>query len=75
MEKPISLSEEMKSHWDENPIGVEAFDEPVGSHEFYEKYLSYYDRFYSYKQKTFRYELYRDTKPPPRDRSRKGRRS
>lgn len=51
-----------KEYWDRHPIGVECFDEPVGSPEFYEKYLAYYDDFYDYKWETFQYEKYRDRK-------------
>ena len=52
----------MKQYWDEHPVGVEPFDEPVGSPEFYEKYLAYYDGFYDYKWGTFQYEKYRGRK-------------
>jgi SAM-dependent methyltransferase len=52
----------MKRYWDNHPIGVEGFKEPIGSPEFYEKYLAYYDAFYDYKWKVFQYEKYRGHK-------------
>ena len=62
MSNNTSFAKEMKDYWDQNPIGVEQFDELVGSPEFYKKYLEYYDDFYGYKWKTFQYEKYKDKK-------------
>ena len=59
---PGSFLEDMKRYWDEHPIGIEPFDEPIGSPQFYEKYLAYYDRFYDYKWVAFDYNKYRGLK-------------
>lgn len=53
---------DMKRYWERHPIGVEPFEEEVGSPEFYRKYIDYYDRFYDYKWKIFEYEKYRGRK-------------
>lgn len=61
--QPRTLSvTDLKRYWDEHPIGVEPFGEPIGSPEFYEKYLAYYDGFYDYKWRTFQYQKYRGRK-------------
>ena len=52
----------MKEYWDTHPIGVECIEEPVGSPEFYQKYLEYYDGFYDYKWRVFNYSKYRGYK-------------
>ena len=57
-----SFGEDMKRYWDEHPIGVEPFDEPVGTPELYEKYLAYYDGFYDYKWGAYQYDKYRGRK-------------
>ncbi len=50
--------EEQKRYWDEHPIGAEIIGAELGSREFYERYLAYYDDFYDYKARTFQYERY-----------------
>ncbi|MHC4952573.1 MAG: class I SAM-dependent methyltransferase [Planctomycetota bacterium] len=57
-----SLKADIRDYWDEHPIGVEAIGEDVGSREFYEKYVAYYDQFYRYKWRVFQYEQYRGKK-------------
>ena len=58
----MSLLGESKRYWGKHPIGAEVFDSEIGSREFYDKYLEYYDQFYDYKVPTFRYEQYRGKK-------------
>jgi len=58
----VATVQERKAYWDDHPIGAEPFDAPFGSREFYEQYRRYYDRFYAYKYKTFKYGTYKDQK-------------
>ncbi|MCZ6800988.1 MAG: class I SAM-dependent methyltransferase, partial [Nitrospirae bacterium] len=52
----------MKEYWDTHPIGVECFEETVGSPEFFKKYVEYYDAFLGYKWRVFNYSKYRGHK-------------
>lgn len=56
------VDQQNRQYWNENPIGAEPFAAEIGSREFYDQYLDYYDRFYDYKWTTFQYEKYRDRK-------------
>lgn len=49
---------QQKEYWDHHPIGAEPFESAVGSEDFYEKYLAYYDQLYDYKGPTFQYGKY-----------------
>ena len=52
----MSLLEEQKEYWDTHPIGVEPFDADLGSREFYERYIKYYDEFYRESREGMHYE-------------------
>ena len=41
-----------------NPIGAEIFDAELGSREFYEQYVEYYDRFYEQSRRSMDYAGY-----------------
>jgi SAM-dependent methyltransferase len=56
--RTAAAKSDMKAYWDAHPIGVEGIKKPLGSVEFYNEYLAYYDEFYDYKWKTFEYDKY-----------------
>ena len=54
----MTLLEEQKSYWDQNPIGAEIFDAELGSREFCDRYVKYYDEFYRESRESMNYEKY-----------------
>ena len=54
----MSLLDQQKEYWDQNPIGAEIFDAELGSREFYDQYVKYYDKFYEESRKSIGYEKY-----------------
>lgn len=54
----MSLLDEQKKYWDRHPIGAEIFDAELGSREFYEQYVKYYDKFYEESRRNMNYVKY-----------------
>jgi ubiquinone/menaquinone biosynthesis C-methylase UbiE len=50
--------EESTRYWDQHPIGVEIIGGMPTSIEEYTRYVDYYDHFYEYKHRVFKYEKY-----------------
>ena len=54
----MTLLDEQKTVRDRHPIGAEIFDAELGSREFYEQYVEYYDRFYEQSRRSMDYGKY-----------------
>jgi ubiquinone/menaquinone biosynthesis C-methylase UbiE len=50
--------EESKRYWDQHPIGIEILGGLPVTREEYAQYIDYYDQFYEYKHRVFKYEQY-----------------
>ena len=54
----MTLLDEQKAYWDRHPIGAEIFDAELGSREFYDQYVEYYDEFYAESRRGMDYGKY-----------------
>ena len=54
----MTLLDDQKSYWNRHPIGVEIFDAELGSADFFERYVAYYDSFYAESRENMHYEEY-----------------